>query len=207
MIIVQRRWLTLRRERGAALSTTKRRGNSEGSNPVQRADGRYEHIRHTDEDGSSSRHTFRATVPKRQEIRPQRLELGSAPTCLPRIARSPRRVHGRLDRIDPRGVGSTSNHDEPVRDDGTHAHHRCQDRCAAAGQIPALPTSTELKGRGLAESSIRTADTVLHAVLDTAVRDKAIAQNQAHAVRCPKVTRQGGCLPDAGPGPLVAPRC
>ena len=46
----------------------------------------------------------------------------------------------------------------------------------------------ELKGRGLAESSIRTAYTVLRAVLDTAVRDKAIAQNQAQAVRRPKVT-------------------
>jgi integrase len=40
----------------------------------------------------------------------------------------------------------------------------------------------------LAESSIRTAYTVLRAVLDTAVRDKAIAQNQAQAVRRPKVT-------------------
>ena len=46
----------------------------------------------------------------------------------------------------------------------------------------------ELKGRGLAESSIRTAYTVLRAVLDTAVRDRAIAQNQAQAVRRPKVT-------------------
>jgi hypothetical protein len=40
------------------VSATRRRGNSEGSNPVQRADGRWQvHIRHTDEDGSSSRHT------------------------------------------------------------------------------------------------------------------------------------------------------
>jgi integrase len=46
----------------------------------------------------------------------------------------------------------------------------------------------ELKDRGLAESSIRTAYTVLRAVLDTAVRDKAIAHNPAHAVRRPKVT-------------------
>jgi integrase len=45
----------------------------------------------------------------------------------------------------------------------------------------------ELKDRGLAESSIRSAYTVLRAVLDTAVRDKAIAHNPAHAVR-PKVT-------------------
>ena len=55
----------------------------------------------------------------------------------------------------------------------------------------------ELKGRGLAESSIRSAYTGLRAVLDTAVRDKAIAQNQAQAVPRPKGHRQGGCLPDA----------
>jgi integrase len=46
----------------------------------------------------------------------------------------------------------------------------------------------ELKDRRLAESSIRTAYTVLRGVLDTAVRDKAIAHNPAHAVRRPKVT-------------------
>ena len=46
----------------------------------------------------------------------------------------------------------------------------------------------ELKDRGLAESSIRTAYTVLRAVLDTAVRDKAIAHNPSHTVRRPRVT-------------------
>jgi integrase len=37
-------------------------------------------------------------------------------------------------------------------------------------------------------TAVRTAYTVLRAVLDTAVRDKAIAQNQAQAVRRPRVT-------------------
>lgn len=47
------------------MSTTKRRGNSEGSNPVQRADGRWQvHIRHTDEDGSSRRHTVYGNTAK-----------------------------------------------------------------------------------------------------------------------------------------------
>ena len=55
----------------------------------------------------------------------------------------------------------------------------------------------ELTGRGLAESSIRTAYTVLRAVLDTAVRDKAIAENQAQGRTTPQGNRQGGCLPDA----------
>jgi hypothetical protein len=47
------------------VSTTKRRGNSEGSNPVQRADGRWQvHIRHTDEYGSSRRHTVYGNTAK-----------------------------------------------------------------------------------------------------------------------------------------------
>ena len=42
--------------------------------------------------------------------------------------------------------------------------------------------------RGLAESTVRTAYTVLRAVLDTAVRDEALARNPAAAVARPKVT-------------------
>jgi integrase len=46
----------------------------------------------------------------------------------------------------------------------------------------------ELEQRELSESTIRSAYTILRAVLDTAVRDRALAQNPAHAVRRPKVT-------------------
>ncbi|HET9301244.1 MAG TPA: tyrosine-type recombinase/integrase [Propionibacteriaceae bacterium] len=45
----------------------------------------------------------------------------------------------------------------------------------------------ELEHRGLSESTIRSAYTILRAVLDTAVRDRALAQNPAHAVRRPRV--------------------
>jgi hypothetical protein len=46
------------------VSTTRRRGNSEGSNPVQRGDGRWQvHIRHTDEDGRSRRYTVYGSTP------------------------------------------------------------------------------------------------------------------------------------------------
>jgi site-specific recombinase XerC len=44
----------------------------------------------------------------------------------------------------------------------------------------------ELEQRELSESTIRSAYTILRAVLDTAVRDRALAQNPAHAVRRPK---------------------
>jgi integrase len=45
----------------------------------------------------------------------------------------------------------------------------------------------ELEHRGLSESTIRSAYTSLRAVLDTAVRDRALAQNPALAVRRPRV--------------------
>jgi integrase len=46
----------------------------------------------------------------------------------------------------------------------------------------------ELRRKGLAESTIRSAYTILHAVLDTAVRDGALASNPAAAIRRPRVT-------------------
>jgi len=45
-----------------------------------------------------------------------------------------------------------------------------------------------LKDKGLAESTIRSAYTILRAVLDTAVRDGALARNPAAVVKRPKVT-------------------
>ena len=66
-----------------------RRGNSERSNPVERADGPWQgHIRHTDEDGTIRRTPRTATLPKRPKTMPQRSGLGSGPICLRRIARS-----------------------------------------------------------------------------------------------------------------------
>src|SRR5215212_10348060 len=54
-----------RRRAGSAVSTIRRRGNSEGSNPLQRGDGRWQvHIRHTDEDGRSRRYTVYGSTPK-----------------------------------------------------------------------------------------------------------------------------------------------
>jgi integrase len=45
-----------------------------------------------------------------------------------------------------------------------------------------------LRRKGLAESTVRSAYTILRAVLDTAVRDGARATNPAAAIKRPKVT-------------------
>ena len=46
----------------------------------------------------------------------------------------------------------------------------------------------ELRRKGLAESTIRSAYTILRAVLDTAVRDGALGSNPSAAIRRPRVT-------------------
>lgn len=50
--------------------------------------------------------------------------------------------------------------------------------------------TVELRNRGLSESTIRSAYTILRAILDTAVRDDALAKNPAAAISRPKVTRK-----------------
>ena len=45
-----------------------------------------------------------------------------------------------------------------------------------------------LRAKGLSESTVRSAYTILRAILDTAVRDGALARNPAAAVKRPKVT-------------------
>jgi hypothetical protein len=175
------------------VSTTKRRGNSEGSNPVQRADGRWQvHIRHTDEDGSSRRHTAYGTSAK--EARDKAAEVRARlRTNLPAKDRritlgefTAEWIDSSLEASDRKATTKTL-YDTMARTHiiGAKIGTKPLDKLRPS-HIDAW--TVELKGRGLAESSIRTAYTVLRAVLDTAVRDKAIAQNQAHAVRRPKVT-------------------
>jgi len=175
------------------VSTTKRRGNSEGSNPVQRADGRWQvHIRHTDEDGSSRRHTVYGNSAK--EARDKAAEVRARlRTNLPAKDRritlgefTAEWIDSSLEASDRKATTKTL-YDTMARTHiiGAKIGTKPLDKLRPS-HIDAW--TVELKGRGLAESSIRTAYTVLRAVLDTAVRDKAIGQNQAHAVRRPKVT-------------------
>jgi integrase len=175
------------------VSTTKRRGNSEGSNPVQRSDGRWQvHIRHTDEDGSSRRHTVYGYTAK--EARDKAAEVRARLRAnLPAKDRKITLGEFTAEWID-------SSLEASDRKATTKNLYSTMARTHIIGaKIGAKPLdklrpshidawTVELKSRGLAESSIRTAYTVLRAVLDTAVRDKAIAQNHAQAVRRPKVT-------------------
>ena len=175
------------------MSTTRRRGNSEGSNPVQRADGRWQvHIRHTDEDGSSSRHTVYGSTAK--EARDKAAEVRARLRAnLPAKDRKITLGEFTSEWIDS-ALEASDRKATTKNLYGTMARtHSIGGRIGARSLDKLRPShidagKVDLKDRGLAESSIRTAYTVLRAVLDTAVRDKAIAHNPAHAVRRPKVT-------------------
>jgi integrase len=175
------------------VNTAKRRGNSEGSNPVQRANGRWQvHIRHTDEDGSSSRHTVYGNTAK--EARDKAAEVRARLRAnLPAKDRKITLGEFTAEWIDS-SLAASDRKATTKNLYGTMARTHIIGAKIGAKPLDKLRPShidawtVELKGRGLAESSIRTAYTVLRAVLDTAVRDKAIAQNPAQAVRRPKVT-------------------
>jgi hypothetical protein len=194
------------------VSTTRRRGNSEGSNPVQRGDGRWQvHIRHTDEDGRSRRYTVYGSTPKEARAK--------ASAVRERLrANLPAR-----DRKVTLGAFAAAWIDSTLaasdRKASTKAMYATMARQHISGsKIGAQPLDklrpshieawkVELEHRGLSESTIRSAYTILGAVLDTAVRDGALAQNPAHAVRRPRVrfswSRTRSC-PRPGPAELAS---
>jgi hypothetical protein len=169
---------------GPAVSTTRRRGNSEGSNPVQRADGRWQvHIRHTDEDGSSSRHTVYGSTAK--EARDKAADVRARLRAnLPAKDRKITLGEFTSEWIDSALEASDRKATTKNLYSTMARTHIIGSRTGARPLDKLRPShidawKVELKDRGLAESSIRTAYTVLRAVLDTAVRDKAIADNPA----------------------------
>ena len=150
------------------------------------------HIRHTDEDGSSSRHTVYGSTAKEArdkaaEVRDRlRANLPAKDRKITLGGFTSEWINSALEASDrkatTKNLYSTMARTHII---GSRTGARPLDKLRPS-HIDAW--KVELKDRGLAESSIRTAYTVLRAVLDTAVRDKAIAHNPAHAVRRPKVT-------------------
>jgi hypothetical protein len=65
----------------------------------------------------------------------------------------------------------------------------------------------ELQGRGLSDSNIRSAYTILRAILDSAVRDGALARNPAAAVTRPEGESSRSRIPGARSGARAACRC
>ena len=182
-----------RRVTTVASSTSKRRGNHEGSNPLQRSDGRWQiHVRYTDQYGLNKRTTVYGKTAqdardKASEVR-ARLSEG-----LP--ARDKKTT---LETFTTEWIGSAlAASDRKATTKTMYAGvarvHIVGSHIGGLALDKVRPMHVEgwivgLRGKGLAESTIRSAYTILRAVLDTAVRDGALARNPAAAVKRPKVT-------------------
>jgi hypothetical protein len=177
------------------VSTAKRRGNHEGSTPVKQADGRWQvHVRYRDEHGVPRRTTVygktaREARDKAEEVR-RRLR-----AHLP--ARDKKITLGAFTEI-----WITSTLAASDRKPSTKSLYATLGRKhIIAAKLGAQPLDrlkpshveawkVELQGRGLSDSTIRSAFNALKAILDTALRDEALARNVATAVTRPKVARQ-----------------
>jgi integrase len=174
-------------------STTRRRGNSEGSAPRRRPDGRWQiNLRVSDEFGDSSRHTVYGDTAqdardKAAEIR-KRIEVGQP-------ARDRRETVAAFTQhwIDTALQASERKRNTKVMYAGVARTHILTSSIGRLTLDRVRPSHVEgwvveLRRKGLAESTIRSAYTILRAVLDTAVRDGAVASNPAAVIRRPRVT-------------------
>jgi integrase len=175
-----------------ANSSSRRRGNSEGSTPRRRPDGRWQiNLRVTDEFGGSSRHTVYGDTAqdardKAAEIR-KRVEDGQP-------ARDRRETVAAFTQhwIDTSLQASERKRNTKVMYAGVARTHILNSSIGRLSLDKVRPSHVEgwvveLRRKGLAESTIRSAYTILRAVLDTAVRDGALASNPAAVIRRPRV--------------------
>jgi integrase len=176
-----------------ARSTGSRRGNSEGSTPRRRPDGRWQiNLRVTDETGRASRHTVYGD--SAQEARDKAAEIrkrvaGGQPARDRRQTVAAFTLHW----IDTTLQASERMRITKVMYAGVARVHIVGSSLAKVTLDRVRPSLVEgwiveLRRKGLAESTVRSAYTILRAVLDTAVRDGALGSNPAAAIRRPRVS-------------------
>lgn len=176
------------------MSTARRRGNREGSNPVRRADGRWQiNLAYTDPAGALKRVTvygktadeardkavavrarLRAHLPAKD--RKDTVASFTAAWIASSLAASDRKAT-------TKALYATLATKHII---GSTLGGRTLDALRPS-HVEAW--TVELRGRGLSPSSVRSTYTVLRAVLDTAVRDEAILRNPAAAIARPSVPK------------------
>lgn len=178
-----------------ARSTGRRRGNSEGSTPRRRPDGRWQiNLRVTDETGQASRHTVYGDTA--QEARDKAAEIrkrveGGQPARDRRQTVAAFTLHW----IDTTLQVSERKRITKVMHAGVARMHIVGRSLANVTLDRVRPSHVEgriveLRRKGLAESTVRSVYAILRAVLDTAVRDGALGSNPAAAIRRPRVTAE-----------------
>ena len=175
------------------MASAKRRGNNEGSNPRRRTDGRWQiNLAVTDDAGRFRRFTVygRTASEARAEaakIR-QRVESGQ-----PARDRKQTVEDFALHWIETSLHASERKQNTKVMYAGVAKTHIVGSPLGRTPLDRLRPSHVEgwvvaLKRKGLAESTIRSAYTILRAVLDTAVRDGALGFNPAAVIKRPKVS-------------------
>ena len=174
-------------------SSARRRGNSEGSAPRRQPDGRWQiNLRVTDDFGQRSRHTVYGDTPQgpetmAAEIR-KRVEGGQP-------ARDRKETVAAFTQhwIDTSLQASERKRNTKVMYAGVARTHILSGSIGRLTLDRVRPSHVEgwvveLRRKGLAESTIRSAYRILRAVLDMPVPDGALAANPAAAIRRPRVT-------------------
>jgi integrase len=185
------------------MSTAGRRGNSEGTAPRKRPDGRWQiDLRYLDTDGTHKRTTVYGKTQaearaKARAVR-KRAELGQP-------VRDTKDTLGTFAREWITTALAASERKASTKDMNASVT-RNQIVSSALGGTPldkVTPRAVEgwlveLRARGLAESTVRIAYDLLSAILNTAVRDGALGRNPVAAVQRPRVTRReaGYLTPD-----------
>jgi integrase len=177
------------------VSTAKRRGNHEGSTPVKRSDGRWQvHVRYLDERGLPQRTTVygktaREARDKADEVRRRlRAHLPAKDKKITLGAFAETWITSTLAASDRRPATKSLY--------ATLARKHIIGAKLGAQPLDKLKPShveawkVELQDRGLSGSTIRSAFNALTAILETAIRDEALARNVVTAVTRPKAVRQ-----------------
>lgn len=169
-----------------------RRGNHEGSKPIQRKDGRWQvALRYIDAEGLAKRTTVTAGTQKEVRERAKEVRERLDKNQPPKDAKITVAVFTR------EWIESTLEVSE--RKESTKALYRAlATKHIAGSKLGAVPMDrmtprrvdawlADLRRAGLSQSSRRSIYIVLRSILDTAVRDKVIAENPAAKATRPRV--------------------
>lgn len=172
-----------------------RRENGEGSKPILRKDGRWQiNLAYLDQDGLAHRTSI--TGKTESEVRRKRKDI------VKRLneGKPARDKKMTLDVLVEQWItGALEISDRKRSTKALYAtvarKHIAGSKLGAHTLDKIKPSSVEswlveLRGKGLAQSSIRTAYVVLRAILDTAVRDGDLGTNPVAVIKRPKVVRE-----------------